>query len=73
MAALQREVPERRYYRMTDLMQMIGVSRKTIWDWQRRGIFPKPIRIGGLVLYRIKDVEDFLAGVDARIAPARTA
>jgi prophage regulatory protein len=35
-----------------------GVSRSTIWRWQREGDFPKAVRLGpGLTRWRLSDLE----------------
>ena len=36
----------RAMYRENDVMQLISVSRSTLWRWCRVGLFPKPIRLG---------------------------
>ena len=35
-----------RYLRLTEVITLTGVSRATIYRWQRRGIFPKSRKIG---------------------------
>jgi predicted DNA-binding transcriptional regulator AlpA len=41
--------------------QALGVTRATLWNWQRRGNFIKPLRLSrGRVAYRVEDVEAWL-------------
>ena len=35
------------------------VSVRTIQRWVRLGIFPKPLKIGGVVRFRLADIEAF--------------
>lgn len=30
-----------------DIAPALGISRKTWWDWKRKGLTPKPIEING--------------------------
>jgi prophage regulatory protein len=47
--------------RMSRLVEMIGLSRSTIWKLLSEGKFPNPIRLGSRsIAWRIKDVEDWL-------------
>ena len=47
--------------RMSRLVEMIGLSRSTIWKLLSEGKFPNPIRLGSRSrAWRIKDVEDWL-------------
>ncbi len=34
------------YLRQSQVLEMIGVSRITLWSWRRRGLFPAPRRLG---------------------------
>ncbi len=35
-----------RYLRQREILQLVGVSRPTLWDWRRKGLFPQPRRLG---------------------------
>ena len=53
--------------RQHDVCEMLGVSRATLWRWQRDGHFPKPKQIGpdgprALSGWLASDVEAWLAG-----------
>jgi predicted DNA-binding transcriptional regulator AlpA len=39
--------PPLRLYCARKLCQMLGVSRSTLDDWVKRGLFPSPLRPGG--------------------------
>ena len=49
-----------------DVCEMLGVSRATLWRWQRDGHFPKPKQIGpdgprALFGWLASDIEAWLA------------
>ncbi len=35
----------KKYLRITQVIQKIGVGKSTIWLWSKEGKFPKPIKI----------------------------
>jgi prophage regulatory protein len=35
-----------RILRQRQVLQLLGISSSTLWEWVRRGRFPKPIAIG---------------------------
>ncbi len=46
-----KERDEPAYYTREELLKVLHVSDPTLNDYRSRGIIPKPIRIGGKVLY----------------------
>jgi prophage regulatory protein len=47
--------------RMSRLVEMIGLSRSTIWKLLSEGKFPNPIRLGSRsIAWRINDIEEWL-------------
>ena len=47
--------------RMSRLVEMIDLSRSTVWKLLSEGKFPNPIRLGPRSIgWRIKDVEDWI-------------
>ena len=34
-----------------------GVTRQTIWDWTRKGKFPKPVKLNGSTRWKLSDIE----------------
>ncbi len=45
------------YYARGLLADMYGVVPKTISDWARRGVLPRPVRIGRAKYYDAAEVE----------------
>lgn len=39
----------------------LGVPYQSMQDWDSSGKIPKPIKIGGSILYRVIDVDAFIA------------
>jgi predicted DNA-binding transcriptional regulator AlpA len=35
-----------RILRQREVLAMLGISRPTLWEWRRRGIFPEPALLG---------------------------
>lgn len=42
---------------ISEVAQMLGVSRYTIWKWARAGLLPVPVRIGGRQYYLKSEME----------------
>ena len=36
-----------RFMRMKEVLEMLSVSRSTLYLWMKKGVFPRPIAIGG--------------------------
>ena len=43
-----------------DAAKFLGVSPSTLADWQRRGLGPASVKVGGLRFYRVKALTDFI-------------
>lgn len=44
----------------TEAAARYGVSRPTIWRWAKKGVFPKPIKLGGgSIRWRLSDLDDW--------------
>jgi predicted DNA-binding transcriptional regulator AlpA len=43
------------------VMELLGVSKATIWRWKKRG-YLVPIRIGGNDRYRMSDIKKIMEG-----------
>lgn len=40
---------------------LIGVSEKTLWEWVRKGEFPKPIKLSSTItVWRAKDITEWM-------------
>lgn len=60
--AAQREVQvEESYLSPDDVSQMVGVSKNTLWRWEK-GSYLKPIKVGRKSRYRLSDVKKVLEG-----------
>ena len=47
--------------RAKDLVEIVGVSKNTIHNWVKLGIFPKPFKLGPRAIgWRVEEVEDWL-------------
>lgn len=45
------------YWTIRDFAAHLRASKTTIWEGVRKGIFPKPVKIGGLTRWRRSEVE----------------
>jgi len=43
-----------------DIAALCGVSVRTVWEWRAAGRLPAPIRLGRLIRWRRKDIEDWI-------------
>jgi excisionase family DNA binding protein len=48
-----------------ELARMLQVSTRTVWRLLKAGEIPKPIRIGGMVRWRLDTVHDWITGKPA--------
>ena len=49
------------FLRTSEILDLLGVSRPTLWRWERDGHFPKKTQIGpNVVGYSKSEVEDWL-------------
>lgn len=52
--------------RRTEVENMTGLSRSTIYDWMKSGDFPKPVRLGTrLVAWRESELSEWLSQREA--------
>ena len=47
-------------YRITQVIEVIPVSKTTWWNGVRDGRFPKPIRNGRMTFWKSEDIESFI-------------
>lgn len=45
-----------------EMCQLLGVSRTTLWAYEKSGKVPEPVRIGGRVKWRRADIEEWIKG-----------
>ena len=47
--------------RTRQVMELLGVGRTTLWRWSRKGIIPKPVRLGPRAVgWRADELQDWL-------------
>jgi prophage regulatory protein len=46
----RKKQPEERILRVEEVLNMIGLSRKTIWTMEHEGRFPKHIQLGKRII-----------------------
>lgn len=50
------------YLRDTQIANMYGISRITVWRWARNGLLPQPLRLGpSTTRWRLADIEAYEA------------
>lgn len=40
-----------------DLAKRFRVSKRTIYEWHRRGALPRPLKVVGVLRWRVSDLE----------------
>lgn len=63
----------KQYYRISELVELIGIGQSTLYQWQRQGKFPRPdLRPSKrLCLYSAAQVQQWLASQQAAAAAAQ--
>jgi hypothetical protein len=51
---------ETRFFKLSDLQQMFGVSRTTLWRWRRAKCGLRVVTVGGISRIRESDWQEFL-------------
>ena len=46
------------FLNVREVAQCLHVSVRTVWRWQARGKLPPPLRIGKIVRWRRRDIEE---------------
>ena len=47
--------------RVADVLEILHISRTTLWEWRKRPDFPQAVRLGtNSVAWRAEDVQDWL-------------
>lgn len=46
-----------------EVIDFAKVSRKTLYRWCQDGRFPRPVRMGGLIRWRLVDIESWRDGL----------
>ena len=50
------------YVGSSTLCQMLDISDSTLWEWVRKGLLPRPVKIGVAARWKWADVESRLSG-----------
>ena len=45
---------------MPDIVKLTGRTKKTLQRWWKKGEFPEPAKINGLLAWRVKDINNWL-------------
>ena len=61
MAAKEAEKKEERYLTPDDVADMVGVSKNTLWRWEKEK-YLIPIKVGRKSCYKLSDVKSILEG-----------
>ena len=57
-------LPEDGFVRLPTVLALIPVSKTTWWEGIRKGIFPKPVKLGPRVsAWRVQDIRDLMENV----------
>lgn len=46
---------------------LLPVSQKTVWVWVREGKFPNPFKMNGRTVWRLSDVEAWIAEQESKV------
>ena len=66
---LRRAVADKaeRILRRREVLDRVGVGQSTLYDWMKRGEFPRPVALGSkLVGWRESDIDGWIASRDVR-------
>lgn len=53
--------------RIKDIMELLGVSRSTVWRWSKQRDFPSKIQLGGNTVGWFQ--KDLFAWLESRVVP----
>jgi predicted DNA-binding transcriptional regulator AlpA len=59
MSQDERKIQQEIYF-MRDVVKLTGIAKFTLRSWWEKGEFPKPALIGGLLCWRVKDINNWL-------------
>jgi predicted DNA-binding transcriptional regulator AlpA len=59
----ERPCADARYISAKSLAQHLDCSETTVHAYVRRGILPQPVRIGELVRWRLRDIDNHIEGL----------
>ncbi len=53
---------EREFLQRREVEEIMGVSAVTLWRWVKKGILPKPTKVGNINYFKKQDIMDVLNG-----------
>ena len=59
------KITEKLIYR-SEVLEITGFSYPTLWEWMRKGTFPRSIEVGGGVAWWQSEFEEWLANLPRR-------
>ena len=59
MGQNERKIQKEIYF-MPDIVKLTGRTKKTLQRWWKKGEFPEPVKINGLLAWRVKDINNWL-------------
>lgn len=51
--------------RANQVAAALGIGRSTLWRWVKEGKLPKPVKWQGVTVWRVKDLEEMIDGMQA--------
>ena len=51
---------EQKILRLPDVLVRVPVSKSKLYKLMNEGVFPRPVRLGGVAVWRADDVEEWL-------------
>jgi prophage regulatory protein len=58
---LSKKAPSNGYLRIAQIIELIPISKPTVWRWVRDGKFPAPIKLShGVTVWKNQDVQAWL-------------
>ncbi len=56
------ELPTKGLLRAKQILPFIGISKSTLWEWSKNGLFPQPIKLSSTVtVWKASDIHQWLA------------
>jgi len=67
--AVSHAAPNVKLLRRPEVEMRTGLSRSTLYDWMKRGDFPKPVKLGARIFaWRESDLNEWLESRETRVA-----
>lgn len=66
MPATATREPSERLLKIADILDIVPISRVTVWEWTRTGKFPAPIKLGRRNYWRQSEVFEWLLALQSQ-------